>query len=86
MALENKKLNDIIISNKLTYEEDIRDIKNKAREEEVRKSQAIAKSFEQRLKVLEEGKEAIMRKNQELLRALQDKDRQLQDMQNETNE
>jgi phosphoglycerate-specific signal transduction histidine kinase len=84
--MESKKLNDILISNKLAFEEELRDLKNRAREVEIRKNQAAAKSFEQRLKVLEEGKEAILRKNQELLRALQDKDRQLQDLQNEQNE
>jgi len=30
--MENKKLNDILISNKLNFEEEIRDIKNKARD------------------------------------------------------
>ena len=29
IGLENKKLNDILISNKLTFEEEIRDLKNK---------------------------------------------------------
>lgn len=32
LAMENKKLNDILISNKLNFEEEIRDIKNKARD------------------------------------------------------
>jgi len=30
--MENKKLNDILVSNKLNFEEEIRDIKNKARD------------------------------------------------------
>ena len=53
LALESKKLNDILISNKLTFEEELRDVKNRAREEEIRKNQAATKAFEQRLKVLE---------------------------------
>lgn len=32
LGLQNKKLNDILISNKLAFEEDIRDLKNKARD------------------------------------------------------
>jgi len=31
--MENKKLNDIVISNKLSFEEEIRDIKNRARDD-----------------------------------------------------
>jgi len=30
--MENKKLNEIIISNKISFEEEIRDIKNRARD------------------------------------------------------
>lgn len=33
LSMENKKLNDILINNKLNFEEEIRDIKNKARDE-----------------------------------------------------
>jgi hypothetical protein len=29
--MENKKLNDILISNKLAFEEELRDVKNRAR-------------------------------------------------------
>ena len=32
LTMENKKLNDIIINNKLNFEEEIRDIKNRARD------------------------------------------------------
>ncbi len=62
--MENKKLNDIIISNKLNFEEEIRDIKNRARDEDIKRSQQMAKSFEQKLKMVEEGKEVLIRKNQ----------------------
>jgi len=50
--LENKKLNDILISNKLVFEEEIRDLKNKAREEEIKKTQQVAKSYEQKMKMI----------------------------------
>ena len=33
LAMENKKLNDILISNKLAFEEEIRDLKNRMRDE-----------------------------------------------------
>ena len=33
LQMENKKLNDILINNKLNFEEEIRDIKNRARDE-----------------------------------------------------
>ena len=32
LSLENKKLNDILISNKLNFEEEIRDLKNRSRD------------------------------------------------------
>lgn len=63
LSLENKKLNDILISNKLAFEEEIRDLKNKAREEEVKKTQLLTKSYDQKLKVIDESKESIIRKN-----------------------
>lgn len=51
--MENKKLNDILISNKLTFEEEIRDIKNKARDEEIKRTQQLTRSFDQKLKMVE---------------------------------
>lgn len=70
--MENKKLNDILISNKLNFEEEIRDLKNRVRDEDMKKTQNMTKSFEQKLKMIEESKDILNRKNQELLRALQD--------------
>lgn len=46
-------------------------MKNKAREEEIKKSQYLTKQFEQKLKMIDESKELLIRKNQELLRLLQ---------------
>lgn len=51
--MENKKLNDILISNKLNFEEEIRDLKNRSRDEEMKKTQNIVKSFEQKVKMVE---------------------------------
>lgn len=61
--MENKKLNDILISNKLVFEEELRDLRNKARDEELKKNQMLSKTYEQKLKVLDESKEAVIRKN-----------------------
>jgi len=56
IGLENKKLNDILISNKLTFEEEIRDLKNKARDEELKKTQMMSKTYEQKLKMIDDSK------------------------------
>ncbi len=86
MTLENKKLNDIIINNKLNFDEEIRELRNRAREEELKKHQQIMRSHEQKLKVLEEGKEVLARKNQELQRLVQERERVIQEMEAEKNE
>jgi len=51
--LENKKLNDILISNKLNFEEEIRDLKNRSRDEDMKKTQNMSKAFEQKIKMVE---------------------------------
>lgn len=48
------------------------------RDEEVKRMQQINRSYEQKIKMIEESKEVIIRKNQELLRALQDKEREFE--------
>ena len=84
--MENKKLNDIIINNKLNFDEEIRELRNRAREEELKKHQQIMRSHEQKLKVLEEGKEMLARKNQELQRLVQERDRVIQELEAEKND
>jgi hypothetical protein len=74
LTAENKKLNDLLISNRLQFEEQIRDIKNRARDEEIKKAQYLTKSYEQKLKLVEDGKEPLTRKIQELMRSIQDKE------------
>lgn len=81
--MENKKLNDILISNKLNFEEEVRDVKNRSRDEEIKRTQQFTRSFEQKLKMVEEGKEVLIRKNQELLRALQEKEREIGELDGE---
>ena len=83
MSLEVKKLNDILISNKLNFEEEIRDLKNRSRDEDMKKTQNMAKAFEQKIKMVEESKEMLNRKNQELLRALQDMERKINELESE---
>jgi hypothetical protein len=72
--MENKKLNDLLISNRLQFEEQLRDIRNKARDEEIKKAQYLTKSFESKIKMVEDGKEGLNRKVQELIRLVQDKE------------
>lgn len=50
--MENKKLNDILISNKLAFEEEVRDVRNRARDEEVKRTQQLTRTFEQKLKMV----------------------------------
>lgn len=73
-------MNDLLISNRLQFEEQIRDIKNKARDEEIKKAQYLTKSYEQKLKVVEDSKEGLNRKIQELMRIVQDKDSKLMEV------
>jgi hypothetical protein len=54
----------LLISNRLQFEEQLRDIKNKARDEEIKKAQYLTKSYEQKLKVIEDSKEGLNRKIQ----------------------
>lgn len=72
--MENKKLNDLLISNRLQFEEQLRDTRNKARDEEIKKAQYLTKSFESKIKMVEDGKEGLNRKVQELIRLVQDKE------------
>lgn len=74
LAMENKKLNDLLISNRLQFEEQLRDTRNKARDEEIKKAQYLTKSFESKIKMVEDGKEGLNRKVQELIRLVQDKE------------
>lgn len=61
----------MLISNRLQFEEQIRDFKNKSRDEEIKKAQYLTKSYEQKLKMVEDGKETLNRKLQEYARGIQ---------------
>lgn len=78
--MENKKLNDLLISNRLQFEEQLRDTRNKARDEEIKKAQYLSKSYESKMKMLEDGKDGLNRKIQELIRLVQDKESKLADV------
>ena len=86
LSMENKKLNDILVSNKLNFEEEIRDVKTRARDEAIKSSQHVSRTFDQKIKIVEDSKEMILRKNQELLRALQEKEREIGDLDGERTE
>ena len=75
--MENKKLNDLLISNRLQFEEQLRDTRNKARDEQIKKAQYLTKSYESKVKMLEDGKDGLNRKIQELIRLVQDKESKL---------
>jgi hypothetical protein len=81
--MDNKKLNDMLISNRLQFEEQLRDMKNKSRDEEIKKAQYLTKSFEQKVKSVEDGKDALNRKVQELIRVAQDKDAKILELEGE---
>ena len=46
----------------------------------------MTRSFDQKLKMVEEGKDILIRKNQELLKALQEKEREMGDLDGERSE
>ena len=52
----------------------MRDMRNKARDEEIKKAQYLTKSYESKIKMVEDGKEGLSRKIQELIRVVQDKE------------
>lgn len=64
----------MLISNRLQFEQQLRDIKNRSRDEEVKKVQSLTKSLQAKLKANEDSKDNMNRKIQQLLRALQDRD------------
>lgn len=72
-----------MISNRLQFEEQLREIKNRSRDEEIKKAQYLTKSYEQKLKAIEDGKEGLNRKVQELLRAVQDRDAKIMELEGE---
>ncbi len=78
--MQNKKLNDLLISNRLQFEEQLRDTKNKARDEQIKKAQYLTKSYESKMKMIEDGKEGLGRKVQELIRIVQDKENKISDL------
>lgn len=58
----------------------------KSRDEEVKKSSQITKSYETRMRSLDEAREQLSRKNQDLLRVIQDKEQHLQNNERDKHE
>jgi hypothetical protein len=54
-------------------------MKNRVRDEEGKKINQITKNFEQKLRLLEETKETVMKRNNELQKAVQNKDRHIEE-------
>ena len=79
--MENKKLNDLLISNRMQFEEQLRDMRNKARDDEIKKAQYLTKSYESKIKMVEDGKQGLSRKIQELIRVVQDKESKIVELQ-----
>ena len=80
LTMENKKLNDLLISNRLQFEEQLRDTRNKARDDEIKKAQYLTKSYESKIKMVEDGKDGLNRKIQELIRVVQDKESKIAEL------
>ena len=58
-------------------------MRNKARDEEIKKAQYLTKSYESKIKMVEDGKEGLSRKIQELIRVVQDKESKIVELQRE---
>ena len=52
MAFDNKRLNDLITTSKINFEEEVRELTNRMRDEELKKVAFLTKSFEQRIRSL----------------------------------
>jgi hypothetical protein len=70
----------------LAFEEEIRDVRNKARDEEIKKAQYLVKSYEQKIKLAEEGKQLVSRKVTELLKDIQEKEHVIVQIEREKND
>lgn len=64
----------------MAYEEEIRNISNRLRDEEQKKSALMTRNHDQKLKSFEEAKEGLNRRLQEYMRLVQEKDRQIHEM------
>lgn len=80
LQVENKRIADLIQQNKLLYEEQLRDLSNRIRDEENKKAHLQSKSFDQRIKSVEEARESLHKKNLDLMKQVQDKDRFIQEI------
>jgi chromosome segregation ATPase len=79
LEAELRKLSDYITQLKIEYEEEMRRQISIARDEELHNFHAAVKNLEGRLKNTENDRDVLVRKNQDLVRELHAKERQLQD-------
>ncbi|KRX01655.1 hypothetical protein PPERSA_03739 [Pseudocohnilembus persalinus] len=81
--LENevRNLNDTIMKLKIEAEEEMRERITRIQEEEYRKYTTSLRAIEQKLRAQEEAKDGALRKNQELIKELQQRDYILNDQQ-----
>ena len=86
MESEIKRLNDTLLTTKINYDDLIREMTLKSRDEESKKSSQITKSYETRLRSLDEARDQLSRKNQDLLRVIQDKEQHLQNNERDKHE
>ncbi|MBS1889674.1 MAG: hypothetical protein JST59_00145 [Actinobacteria bacterium] len=77
LTADVKRLNDQLADQQLSYEEQIRSNINRVREEEQRKYNASLLGLEQKLRTSDGIRDSLQKKNQELLRQLQDKESSL---------
>ncbi len=61
-------------------------MRNKARDEEIKKAQYLVKSYEQKIKLAEEGKQLVSRKVTELLKDIQEKEHVIVQIEREKND
>ena len=79
LEIENKHLNDNIMKIRLEAEDQLREMSIRIQEDEYRKYMGNLKMIESKAKMSEESRETLARKNQELVRQIQDKERLIHD-------
>jgi hypothetical protein len=71
LAMDNKRLNDLLNANKMGFEEELREAVARVREEENKKYVFLSKSSEHKLKLSQDSLDALNKKNMSLLKLIQ---------------
>lgn len=85
LGMDNKRLNDLLNNNKMSYEQELRDTISRVRDEENKKYVFLSKSSEQKLKMSQDAQDALNKKNLNLLKVIQERERQMQELENGQN-